>query len=216
MTANAAARPTLKVAVLSDYICPFCYIGFLRLEKLRQHYALAVNWALVEIHPESPAEGKPVEQLGYSSERLDRMLGDLGELARAEGVELAPQTFTTNSRKALLLAEASKQHGADIFYALHRRLFEAFLVEGRNIGDTRVLQALATECGVPAETAQQAWTDPAYEERLQLNMQMAIKNGATSTPTFFIGEQRLSGAVSDAALLAAARLAEVHDTANRN
>ena len=68
-------KPALRLAVLSDYICPFCYIGYLRLEKLREHFELAVNWVLVEIHPESPVEGKPVE-------------------------DLAPHTFTTNSRKA--------------------------------------------------------------------------------------------------------------------
>lgn len=200
-------KPQLRLAVLSDYICPFCYIGYLRLEKLRAEFKLAVNWALVEIHPESPAEGKPVEALGYSRERLDGMLGELGEMARAEGVQLSPHTFTTNSRKALLLAEASKQHGADIFYRLHGRLFESFLVEGRNIGDPAVLKALADECSVPAATVDEAWSDPVYAERLQHNLTAAVKSGATGTPTFFIGEKILTGAVTDAALQAAANAA---------
>ncbi len=202
-----SSKPTLKLAVLSDYICPFCYIGHLRLEKLRPHFELAINWVLVEIHPESPAEGKPVEELGYSADRFDQILDDLGELARAEDVELASHTFTTNSRKALLLAEASKQHGAKIFYPLHQRLFESFLIEGQNIGDTSVLKALASECGVPAETVEKAWTDPACEQRLQQNMAAAVKSGATSTPTFFIGDQQLNGAVSVDALMAAAEAA---------
>ena len=199
-------KPRLHLAVLSDYICPFCYIGYLRLERLREHYELAVNWALVEIHPESPAEGKPVEDLGYSKQRLDGMLGELGEMARAEGVELSPHTFTTNSHKALLLAEASKQLGADIFYTLHRRLFESFLVEAQNIGDTEVLSALAEECGVPAETVENAWSNTAYEERLQHNLAAAVQSGATGTPTFFIGDKQLTGAVSVDALMNAARL----------
>jgi predicted DsbA family dithiol-disulfide isomerase len=198
-------KPALKVAVISDYICPFCYIGFLRLEKLREYFELAVNWALVEIHPENPAQGKPVEQLGYSREKLDSMLGELGELARAEGVTLSAHTFTTNSRKALLLAEAAKQLGADIFYHLHRRLFEAFFVEGQNIGDTAVLESLAAECKVPAEIVQKAWNDPLYSDRLDQNLQAAVRCGATATPTFFIGEQRLTGAVQTEALLSAAR-----------
>jgi predicted DsbA family dithiol-disulfide isomerase len=199
-------KPRLQLAVLSDYICPFCYIGYLRLEKLRPHYELTVNWALVEIHPESPAEGMPVEKLGYSKPRLDGMLGDLGEMARAEGVELSPHTFTTNSHKALLLAEASKQQGADVFYALHRRLFESFLVEAQNIGDTRLLTALAEECGVPAEIVESAWNDPACEQRLQQNLAAAVQSGATGTPTFFIGEKLLTGAVSVDALMNAAKI----------
>jgi len=200
-------KPRLQVAVLSDYICPFCYIGFLRLEKLRASYDLAVNWALVEIHPDSPAEGKPVEQLGYSKARLEGLLGELDHMAREEGVSLSAHTFTTNSRRALLLAEASKQHGAETFYCLHRRLFESFLVEGRNIGDTAVLRSLAEQCGVPEETVDQAWSDPGYEQRLQRNLSEAVRTGATGTPTFFIGEQRLTGAVPVASLLAAAQSA---------
>ncbi len=200
-------KPALRLAVLSDYICPFCYIGYLRLEKLRQHFELAINWALVEIHPDNPAEGKPVTELGYPETKLDKLLGELGEMAQAEGVTLAPHTFTTNSRRALLLAEASKQHGADVFYPLHQRLFESFLVENKNIGDTEVLKSIAMECGVPAETVEQAWTDPAYADTLQNNMAAAVRNGATGTPTFFIGKEMLTGAVSDAALLTAARSA---------
>lgn len=200
-------KPRLPVAVLTDYICPFCYIGYLRLEKLRAHYDLAVNWALVEIHPDNPAEGKPVEDLGYPKAHLDGLLGALDEMAREEGVSLSAHTFTTNSHRALLLAEASKQQGTGIFYRLHRRLFESFLVEGRNIGDPQVLRALAAECGVPEKIVEQAWTDPDYERRLKQNLAAAVQTGATGTPTFFIGEQRLTGAVPVASLLAATRAA---------
>jgi predicted DsbA family dithiol-disulfide isomerase len=200
-------KPRLQLAVLSDYICPFCYIGYLRLEQLRQHYDLAVNWVLVEIHPDNPADGKPVGELGYAPQQLDRLLGELNEMARAEGVELSPHTFTTNSHQALLLAEASKQHGADAFYRLHRRLFESFLVEGQNIGDNRALRTLAEECGVAQETVEKAWHDAVYEQRLRHNLAAAIRSGATGTPTFFIGEQRLTGAVPVAALMAAAQAA---------
>jgi predicted DsbA family dithiol-disulfide isomerase len=207
-------KPRLQLAVLSDYICPFCYIGYLRLEKLRAHYDLAVNWALVEIHPDSPAEGKPVEDLGYSKQRLDGLLGALREMANEEGVDLSPHTFTTNSHRALLLAEASKACGAGIFYRLHRRLFESFLVEGRNIGDPAVLSALAEECGVPADSVEQAWSDPDYEQRLQQNLSAAVSVGATGTPTFFIGEQRLTGAVPVDSLLAAAHAASERSAAS--
>jgi predicted DsbA family dithiol-disulfide isomerase len=200
-----ADKPHLQLAVLSDYICPFCYIGYLRLEKLRRYFDLAVNWVLVEIHPESPPQGKPVADLGYPRQHLDRLLDQLGELAHAEGVELAPHTFTTNSHRALLLAEAAKRNGPDVFYTLHRRLFEAFLLEGRNIGDTQVLETLAEACGVPGETVEKAWQEPVYEQTLQRNLAAAAHNGATATPTFFIGDQRLTGAVPVDALLGAAR-----------
>jgi predicted DsbA family dithiol-disulfide isomerase len=199
-------KPKLSLAVISDYICRFCYIGYLRLEKLRAHHDPAVNWALVEIHPESPVDGKPVETIGYSRQQLDRLLSELGELAHAEGVTLSPHTFTTNSHLALLLAEVTKQQGAEVFYTLHRRLFESFLIEAWNIGDTRVSRALAQECGVSEDTVNQAWSNPTHEQRLQQNMVAAIQNGVTGTPTFLIGDEQLTGTVSVDALMNAAKL----------
>ena len=57
------AKPRLSVTVFSDYICPFCYVGDARLDKLRDGYELDVEWCFYEIHPDNPAEGKPVEEL---------------------------------------------------------------------------------------------------------------------------------------------------------
>ncbi len=65
MADDEAGKPLLKVTVFSDYICPFCYIGDLRLSRLREHFDLRVNWCAIEIHPETPAEGRPIESLGY-------------------------------------------------------------------------------------------------------------------------------------------------------
>ena len=59
------AKPTLLVTVFSDFICPFCYVGHVRLNRLRDLYDLKVNCCFVEIHPETPPEGRPVNELGY-------------------------------------------------------------------------------------------------------------------------------------------------------
>jgi predicted DsbA family dithiol-disulfide isomerase len=88
-------------------------------------------------------------------------------LAQEEGITFCPQSFTTNSHKSLLLAEAAKEDGADVFYALHRRLFEIFFTEGRNIADETVLTTLAREAGVSDDVLARAWTDECYETRLE-------------------------------------------------
>ena len=49
-----------------------------------------------------------------------------------------------------------------------------------------------------------AWSEPAYEQVLKQNMQMAVQAGITGTPTFFIGQHRLTGAVPLAAMHKAA------------
>jgi len=160
----------------------------------------------VEIHPETPAQGMPTSRLGYPQQRWERMMDNLDELAREEGIVFAPRQFTTNSRKALLLAEAAKEEGAEVFYRLHRRLFESFFTEGRNIGDEAVLRDLAGETGVSARTVQRAWTEEQYIQRLDLYLAAAQQLGVRATPTIFFGEQqRLDGALPWADFQRAAR-----------
>ena len=201
-----SSRPVLYATVFSDYICPFCFIGDLRLEHLRDHYDLKINWRLVEIHPETPATGMPVARLGYDAARWQQMMASLGRLAKEEGVSLAGHDFTTNSRRALLLAEAAKDEGSELFYRLHRRLFEAFFVDDLNIGEETVLTGLAAECGLPRKVVQRAWSDDRYAGRLRQHLAAAAQYQVRATPTVFFGEQqRLDGALPPEAFLAAAR-----------
>lgn len=188
-------KPELKVTVYSDYICPFCYIGSRRLLRLNDDYDLKINWCGLEIHPDTPAEGMPVARLGYPPEQWTQMMAALRKLAEEENIKLGEQNFTTNSHRALLLSEAAKQAGREIFYALHERIFHAFFTEGKNIGDEQVLVALARECGLPDDLINTAWSDPALNQRLQQNMTDAQKTGIRATPTYLFGERVVVGAV---------------------
>ena len=189
-------KPELLATVFTDYICPFCYVGDVRLDRLRDDYDLKINWCFLEIHPDTPVDGMAIEELGYPESRWQQMMENLATLAEEEGITFKPHTFTTNSHKALLLAEAAKEAGADVFYALHRRLFEAFFSEGRNIGDESVLAGLAHAAGVPDELLSRAWTEDRYEQRLQLYLEGAHALGVRATPTVFFGEQqRIDGAL---------------------
>jgi predicted DsbA family dithiol-disulfide isomerase len=199
-------KPALLATVISDYICPFCYIGDLRLDRLREHFDLRINWVMVEIHPETPPEGMPIDELGYSSERWQQMMENLQQLAGEEGIKLPVQTLNANSHKALLLAEAAKEAGAETFYRLHRRLFEAYFLEDRNIGDELVLSELAAACAVPDDVVERAWSEPQYEQKLQNNLATAGKHNVRATPTVFFSEQhRLDGALPYERFLEAAR-----------
>jgi len=198
------ALPELLVTVFSDYICPFCYIGDARLNQLRDSYDLKVNWCLLEIHPDTPVQGMPVTDLGYPPAQWQRMMDILRDMAAQDGLPLRDHLFTTNSRKALLLAEAAKEARADIFYALHQALFDAYFVAGENIGDEVVLRHLADQAGMDMAQVEQAWGDPAYEQRLRQYLMAAQELNVAATPTFFIGRQRLDGAVPVEQLSAAA------------
>ena len=164
---SGTSKPVLLATVFTDYICPFCYIGDVRLDRLREHFDLKINWCFLEIHPDTPAEGMPTSSLGYDDPRWQQMTDNLSTMAREEGIDFRPHDFTTNSHKSLLLAEATREAGVDIFYRLHRRLFEAFFTEGLNIGDEAVLRDIAHQVGVPDDVISSAWSDTRYEQRLK-------------------------------------------------
>lgn len=201
-------KPALLATVFTDYICPFCYIGDVRLERLRKYFDLKINWCFLEIHPDTPESGMPVEELGYDSDLWQQMMDNLRAMAATEDIRFRAHDFTTNSHRALLLAEAAKADGAEVFYRLHRRLFTAYFSDGLNIGDAAVLRCLADECGVAAGTVERAWHEEHYEQQLQRYLAGAHDLGVHATPTVFFGrDNRLNGALPFDAFLRAARAA---------
>lgn len=203
-TSGNGAKPRLDVTVFSDYICPFCYVGDARLDTLRDDYELHVDWCFFEIHPDNPAEGKPVEELGYPPEQWKRMMANLEQMARDDGLALAPRTFTTNSHSALLLAQATRTLAPDAFDCLHKRLFVAYFAERQNIGDRDVLRRIAIECEIPEDVVEQAWSDPVYEQRLRDQSWRAAQIGVQGVPAFLFGRYMVAGAVPAQTLAQAA------------
>lgn len=204
-------KPELKVTVLSDYICPFCFIGHLRLNALRELYDLKVNWCFIEIHPETPTTGQSVKLLNYNKDTWDSMMKNLDGLAKEENITFCEQTITTNSRKALLLSEACKSLGADVFYPLHEQIFHAYFIEGKNIGDEAVLREIARANNISESMVNEAWSDkhadgPADSVPASLlpYLQYAGAIQAKSVPTFIIGEEMLPGVISREKLLTVA------------
>ena len=211
-------KPELKISILSDYICPFCYIAHLRLKSLREQYELKINWCHIEIHPETPATGHSIKMLNYSDETWNNMLQNLLQLAKEEGVTLCKQTITTNSRKALLLSEACKPLGAEVFYPLHEQIFTAYFIEGKNIGDESVLREIARQNNIPEELVNKAWSEeyangPAdsVPPSLLAYLQYAGAIQANSVPCIIMGEQKFYGVVTREKLLQAASLSQVKE-----
>jgi predicted DsbA family dithiol-disulfide isomerase len=190
--------PELKITVYSDYICPFCYLGHHRLKRLRDSYDLKINWCFLEIHPETAKEGEPIDSLNYPSEQWQLMLANLQRIAEEENIALAKLSFITNSKDALLLAEASKQCGANIFYSLHEKLFSAYFVNSKNIADRNVLKKIAESCNIAKEIIDSAWSDEKYQQRLLENFNSARKHNIQSVPSFVFGDRVLTGVVAEA------------------
>lgn len=194
-----------RITVFSDYICPFCYIGHHRLARLNDCFTLKINWAFIEIHPETDPAGEPVASLQYPSQQWQKMMRQLDALAEAEGITMREHDFTTNSQQALQLAESIKTEGRDTFYRLHERLFEAFFVDGLNIGSREVLQQIAQECGISSGRFEQAMDDEAARQRRMAHYQLARQYGIEAVPSFVFGEEKLTGVVSEKRLRQAAQ-----------
>lgn len=196
--------PELKVTVFSDYICPFCYVGHHRLMRLRDEYDLKINWRFIEIHPETSADGEPVASLEYPSEQWNQLMQNLEAVAKEEGIAMAEHTFTTNSRDALLLSEAAKQQGREKFYDLHEKLFKAFFVDSRNIGDRNILRELAADSDIDNELVESAWQDEKYQQRILSSYHEARQHEIQAVPSFIIGDRKLTGVVTEDVMRSAA------------
>ena len=197
--------PELRLTVFSDYICPFCYVGHHRLMRLRDEYDLKINWCFIEIHPETSPEGEPVTSLEYPSEQWNQLMQNLEAVAKEEGIAMAEHTFTTNSKDALLLSEAAKEQGREKFYDLHEKLFAAFFVDGRNIGDRNILRELASDSGIDNAAIESAWQGEKYQQRILSSYHAARQHEIQAVPSFIFGERKLTGVVTEDVMRSAAR-----------
>lgn len=188
-------RVQIPIEVYFDYICPFCYVGNARLMRITRRYPVAIQYRFVEIHPDNPPQGRPLSELGYPAAQWLRMMKQLHAMVAEEGLPMAERSFTTNSRKAILLAQATLDERPAAFPALHCALFHAYFAEGRNIGDETVLRDLAQRQGVE-DLIEPAWHTARYRQRLLEHVEAAQQVGLTGVPTLVIADRPFTGAVS--------------------
>ncbi|MEX0730018.1 MAG: DsbA family protein [Aquisalimonadaceae bacterium] len=187
--------PRVPVTLFFDYNCPFCYVASYRLERLNQRYDMDILWRFVEIHPENPAAGKPLADLGYDPARWQVMMENLRRMVEEDGLPWGDRTFTTNTRQAILLAQMTSIMHPEKFLPLHRAIFHAYFADGRNIGDELVLRDLAAEHGLE-DVLPHAWESPQAIKVLLSHVEAAQQLGLTGVPTLVVANRPFSGAVS--------------------
>lgn len=204
----------IRLEVFSDYTCPWCYIGWARLEKalaeLPDDLRVDVEWRPFEIHPEVPADGMPVSDLPYPPDVWDRMQEALRQSAEAEGLEVGKRPKVSNTHRALAAGAYAQAEEPDRFPDFHRRLFEGYFAEGRDLGDPDVVRDLAGEVGLDVQRLGAALEDGRYDGAIQDTAADARRMGITGTPTF-VFDRRLAAAgaqPSDLLLEAFARAAD--------
>lgn len=207
----------LMINVVSDVVCPWCFIGKRRLEAaihaFRQEAPEVVpriRWLPFFLNPDTPEEGEPyrahLERKFGGTEKLAQIWAQITEAGRADGIEFAFERIEkrSNTLKAHRLIHHVQQSGdAGV---LVDRLFAGQFIEGKDVGDVVVLARLAAECGFD-ESATLAYlrsdTDAAEVRALFVQSQ---QQGITSVPFFILdGRFGVGGAQAPELMLTALR-----------
>ncbi len=182
----------VKVLVFSDYICPFCYIGYHRIEKLKEQFDLDVEWQPFELHPEIPKRGLQIERMPFIRDYLEMALMNVKRLAEEDGLELKFSDKWPNSRLALYISEYARKKGK--FDEFHILVLDAFWKEGKDIGDLSLLLDLAVSIGLNKEEILDYIKTDEPANKLKEALEKLGGFGISGVPTFFIGDRIVVGA----------------------
>lgn len=192
----------MQIDVVSDTICPWCFIGKRRLERAlaaRPDVAFDVRWRAYRLDPGVPREGvdrKAYLAAKFGSDPRAKASGQaIREMGKGEGIAFA---FDDINRTPNTLDSHRLVHWADAAGAqddVVERLFRAYFEQGRDIGDAAVLSAVAGEAGMDADQVARLLADDTDRERIEREDALAHEMGISGVPTFiFANKYAISGA----------------------
>ncbi|MFW9951067.1 MAG: DsbA family protein [Candidatus Thorarchaeota archaeon] len=186
------SQTKLKVIAYSDYICPFCYIGYHRIEQLKKEFNLEVEWKPFEIHPETPKNGALTEELPFPKEYLEMAFANVKRLADQDGLKLKFSGRLPNSRLAHYISEFARKKGK--FQEFHKLVLEAYWLEGKDIGDKKLLLDLAKSVGLNEKEIENYLNTNEPFNAVQDSLKEVRKYGLNGVPAFLIEDKLIFGA----------------------
>ena len=190
---------TVTLEVFTDYVCPWCYLGDNRLKKIREIYDIEVKLVHFPLHPETPAKGRRLQDLfNCSPTEIEEKNNRMRDLLEAEGLPFKDRTHTYNSRIAQEIGTwADTQEGGA---AIHDRFFEAYFVEGKNVGDIDVILDVVSKSGLHTDEAHSVIKERRFKAAVDRDWSKSHQYGVTGVPTFVAAGKGLVGAQSVEAL----------------
>jgi predicted DsbA family dithiol-disulfide isomerase len=203
---DARAAPLLTIDIVSDVVCPWCYIGMRRLGlaltrigQAEPETRLRIRWHPFQLNPDLPPSG--VDRREYLEAKFGgperaaeiyarvRAAGDtVGIAFDFERIATQPNTLDAHRLIAWVQAQADAN-------PLVERLFRAYFLEGQNVGDRSVLAALAGEAGQDAAAARAFLDSGAGADEARAADRKARETGIGGVPFFiFDGRVAVSGA----------------------
>jgi predicted DsbA family dithiol-disulfide isomerase len=191
---SAAPNPPLSIDVVSDVVCPWCYIGKRRLEQaiaLTPDIPVAVRWHPYFLNPWVPREG--MSRADYltrkfgSVERYKDIAGRVGAAAAAEGLvyaldKIARQPNTLDCHRLILWAGNTGEPGR-----MKQRLMELYFAEGADLSDPEVLVGAAVDCGLDGDLVRRLLASAADVARVEREANSAQEAGIDGVPCFIFG-----------------------------
>ena len=144
------------------------------------------------LHPETPAEGRTLADMFGPGKDIAAMNARMSGLMRQEGLPYNDRSYTYNSRLAQELGTwADTQEGGD---AIHDKIYKAYFVDNKNVGDIDVLIAIAEDVGLSGDEARNVLEERSFEEAVDADWDKAGKMGITGVPTYVAGGAGVVGA----------------------
>ncbi|OHV81196.1 DsbA family oxidoreductase [Rhizobium sp. LCM 4573] len=195
----------VTIDVVSDVVCPWCYLGKARLElaiaEVQDEFGVDVHWRPYRLNPDYPPEGVDqkkalIAKLGGEEavERAHATLTKLGEEVgiryNFDAIKIGPNTLDAHRLLHWALVE-----GREVQDRVATALFKANFEEGRNIGDHAVLLDIAEQCGLERKVIENLLASDADKDTVLDEIEAAQKMGVNGVPFFIIdGQYAVSGA----------------------
>ncbi len=192
----------VQLDIISDPICPWCYIGKARLDAAIEAHGsnpFDIHWRPFQLNPAMPKEGmERQEYLNWKfggAEAAARIYGAIETTAKATGLEVNFDaiTRTPNTIDAHRLIRWAGPTGAQS--AVKHALFTHYFVDGRDIGDSVVLADIAESVGMEREVIARLLEGESDREAVEAEDKTAREMGVNGVPTFILArEYVLTGA----------------------
>ncbi len=188
----------MQIDIVSDVVCPWCFIGKRRLEKAlaeRKDANILINWHPFQLNPDMPDDGRDHkeyyrEKFG-SEERVQELVDNMTAAGAGEGLEFdfaaidkSPNTLAAHR---LIRWSASAGCQGEIVEAL----FQAYFIAGRDIGDHGVLAEIAGEAGLESDLVAGLYAEGRDVELVSEDIAGAQQMGIRGVP-FFIFDHKYS------------------------
>jgi len=193
MSDQTAVTP-ITIDVVSDVVCPWCFIGKRRLEKalaLKPDIPVEVRFHPYFLNPWVPREGMAREEYLTtkfgSPERYNGIAGRVAAAAAAEGLTYAVdkmrrQPNTLDFHRLILWAQATGKSAE-----MKQRLMDLYFTEGADLSNREVLVGAAADIGMDPDKVRDMLSSDADIERVESAASAAKDAGIDGVPTFILG-----------------------------